>query len=657
VNGTEVFRDNMPAGAMTYTSLASTACADDGYGIISATVPISAFSSGTNTIAVEIHQNAGTSSDISFDMELVATSTAALTRGPYLQMVSGAAATVRWRTDVATNSKLEVGTQWGSYTLNSYDPTLTTEHEVRISGLSPDTKYYYRLGSTSYVLQQDLSNYFITAPAAAVNRKIRVAVFGDCGRNDNNYQTRALSAYQQVTGSNPAELMLLLGDNAYNAGTDAEYQSNFFNVYSGTILKNHALFPAPGNHDYANTAARQTDKNVPYYANFSLPKNGECGGVASGTECYYSYDWGNIHFLSLDSYGFDSANTKRLYDTSSTQVKWIKKDLAANTRKWTVAYWHHPPYTMGSHNSDTETELVNIRQNFIKLLEDFGVDLILCGHSHDYERSYLLKGYYTNEASFNVATHAVTSSSGKYNGTANSCAYKTVSGATNHGTVYVVSGSAGASGTIQVGYPHNALPFAVNDGGMFYFDVDDNRLDAKFVRKDSTIYDQFTIVKDVDRVSTISVRSGQSTTLTASWVGTYLWSNGSTTRSITVNPLVTTSYSCSDGVSPCITDQFTVSVVTPGVNKGGFFALDNQVGKVLFSVTPVPVQQGQPIQLRVEGRALIEFELYTISGQFLRKFKVAGTGNLSTVGLVPGVYMLKGMQGRQMVTKRIVVAE
>jgi hypothetical protein len=57
----------------------------------------------------------------------------------------------------------------------------------------------------------------------------------------------------------------------------------------------------------------------------------------------------------------------------------------------------------------------------------------------------------------------------------------------NHGTVYVVAGSAGADGGVQAGYPHNALPFSQDDGGMFYFEVDSNRLDAKFIRRDGQI--------------------------------------------------------------------------------------------------------------------------------------------------------------------------
>jgi 3',5'-cyclic AMP phosphodiesterase CpdA len=163
---------------------------------------------------------------------------------------------------------------------------------------------------------------------------------------------------------------------------------------------------------------------MPYYDLFTMPKNGELGGVASTTEAFYSYNIGDVHFLSLDSYGEES--NLRMYDTAGAQVNWIKADLAANTRKWVIAYWHHPPYTMGSHNSNSETELVNIRENFYRILERNGVDLIICGHSHDYERSYLLKGYYKanpgdpqlNENNFNVNTHTASSSSGKYNGTA-----------------------------------------------------------------------------------------------------------------------------------------------------------------------------------------------------------------------------------------------
>lgn len=582
VNGSEVLRDpNMPTGTITYTTTASTALSGvDEYTPITKSIPISAFTTGNNTIAIELHQQSGTSSDLGFNMQAVAVphvtvpvaTPVTLSQGPYLQMGNKTAVSVRWRTNIASKSKVEVGTVLGTYPIVVNDAVLKTEHEIRVTGLNPDTKYFYRIGTDTSVTQGDLNNFFTTAPEDTSTRRVTLAVFGDCGRNDNSYQTGSLSAYQNYISSKgikAADIMMLVGDNAYNNGTDAEFTTNFFNAYSGNILKNHMLFPAPGNHDYDNgSAARQADHNVPYYSLFSMPTAGECGGVASGTEAYYSYDWGaNVHVLSLDSYGKENAGTTRLYDTSGAQVQWIKNDLAANNKKWVIVYFHHPPYTMGSHNSDGEAELVSIRQNFIRILERYGVDMVICGHSHDYERSYLMKGHYGNEASFSKAAHTTDSSSAKYDGSTNSCPYTYPSGKVNHGTVYVLSGSAGANGGVQAGYPHNAMPFSVNDGGMFYIDIKDNRLDAKFLRKDNTIFDQFTIVKDTKVKDTVKVFPGTPVTLNASWPGAYNWPSGATTNTISVIPVKDTLVVVKDSITrTCLTDQHFINVLctTPG---------------------------------------------------------------------------------------------
>jgi hypothetical protein len=580
VNGTEVSRINMPAtpglNLMTYNTLTPTLMAENTAVTIS--IPISAFTAGDNQIAIEVHQNGtgatSTSSDADFNAQItgVVHVVPALVRGPYLQMGNQTSFMVRWRTNVACKSKLEVGTVAGTFPLVVNDPAMVTEHEITVSGLNPETKYFYRFGTNLETLQGDTTNFCVTAPATGSHRRVTIAAYGDCGQNSAGNQTGALSAYQNflsTIGIKAADLMLLVGDNAYNSGTDGEYQTGFFNAYQGNILKNHMLFPAPGNHDYENgSSARQNDHNIPYYSIFTMPQNGESGGVPSGTEAYYSYNWGDVHVLSLDSYGREDAGTTRLYDTLGAQVQWIKADLAANSRKWVVAYWHHPPYTMGSHNSDNEGELVNIRQNFIQILERMGVDVIICGHSHDYERSYLMKGHFGNEASFNTAAHAVDNSSGKYNGSANSCPYTTQSGMVNHGTVYVVSGSSGASGGTQGGYPHNALPFSLNDGGMFFMDINDNRLDAKFIRKDNSIYDQFTIMKDVKVQDTVEVLYGESVALSASWSGNYSWAPGVTTRTVTATPLADTLIEVKDNATnTCLTDKHYVDVLctTPDI--------------------------------------------------------------------------------------------
>lgn len=577
VNGTEVWRDNMPTGTIAYNTLApnvingSTGTYAESLAVVKS-IPITAFVNGNNVIAIELHQNSTTSSDLDFNVQMtgvirVPPVPVTLSQGPYLQMGSKTAVNVRWRTNIASKSKVEVGTVAGTYPIVVNDAVLRTEHEIRVTGLNPDTKYFYRIGTDTSVTQGDTTNFFVTAPDDTATRRVTLAVFGDCGRNDNNYQTGSLTAYQNyisAQGMKAADIMMLVGDNAYNNGTDAEFSTNFFARYSSNVLKNHMLFPAPGNHDYDNgSAARQVDHNVPYYSLFSLPTAGESGGVPSGTEAYYSFDWGaNVHVLSLDSYGKEDAGTTRLYDTLGAQVNWIKNDLALNTKKWVIVYFHHPPYTMGSHNSNTETELVNIRQNFIRILERYGVDMVICGHSHDYERSYLLKGHYGNEASFSKAAHTTDSSSAKYNGTANSCPYTYPSGKIEHGTVYVLSGSAGASGGVQSGYPHNALPFAVNDGGMFYIDIKDNRLDAKFLRRDNSIFDQFTIIKDTKVKDTTTILAGQPVNLAASWPGAYAWSTGAVTKSITFTaPDKDTLITVKDSiVNTCIADEHFINV-------------------------------------------------------------------------------------------------
>ncbi|HMU47243.1 MAG TPA: metallophosphoesterase [Chitinophagaceae bacterium] len=575
VNGMEAGRDNMPGGTPTHSTFASSAIGGAGE-----TTPVSfslspcSFVEGSNTIAVEIHQSDLTSSDVSFNLELIGNvggGTPTLSRGPYLQIGNETAITIRWRTSSACYGRVSVGPSNGTYTTATVDETCpTTEHIIRVTGLTADTKYYYQISATDGTIFQGASdNFFTTLPLSNTTRKIKVVAFGDCGRGDVSRQDDNLNNYinyLSTNGIDAPDAWLLLGDNAYSVGSDAEYTSNFFNIYGSTILKNHKLYPAPGNHDYGNSSANKTSRTMPYHLNFSVPENGECGGVASNKQNYYSYDVGNIHFLSLDSYGIESDGTSMETSGGSALKTWLDADLAANTKKWVIAYWHHPPYTKSSHNSDTEGDLINIRQNFITFLENHGVDLIINGHAHAYERGYLLKNFTGSWTSFNPATHAVSTSSATYTSNA-TCPYVYNTTPANHGTVYVVEGSTGATGGTNTGFGANAMPYAINDGGVFYFEVEDNRLDAKMLRRNGTIFDQFTIMKDVNQTTNYSIPNGSSQLLTASWpkTGNYSWTNtAGTTRSVSVTPPnnSTTNYSVTDDYG-CVTDQF--SITTSGI--------------------------------------------------------------------------------------------
>ncbi len=421
-----------------------------------------------------------------------------LIRGPYLQSATPHSILLRWRTDASGRSRVWFGKVGSELTGVADDSALVTEHKVLLSGLEPGTRYYYTIGGFRDTLQSGPDNYFYTLPLAGSHGVYRIGIFGDCGNNSIN-QRNVRDQFIKYLDTSYLTAWILLGDNCYPDGTDAEFQSNFFNIYKDNLLKKYPLFPAPGNHDYHDiefsAAVAQKTHSVAYYQDFSVPENGESGGVPSHAKAFYSFDIGNAHFLSLDSYGKED-NEYRLYDTAGPQVQWIKKDLEANTNKtWVIAYWHHPPFTMGSHNSDNETELVRIRENFIRILERYGVDLVLCGHSHNYERSRLMKGYYGRDADFDSTKYNISNSSGKNDGSLNSGPYIKDS-RQNEGTVYVVSGSAGKLGGRQTTYPHHAMYFAdETHGGASMLEINGNRLDFKWICADGVIRDQFTMLK------------------------------------------------------------------------------------------------------------------------------------------------------------------
>jgi hypothetical protein len=653
VNGTEVYRNNLTAGA-AYNTL-GTLASDDGATPIAFNFNPSAFVTGNNVIAVEVHQNSVTSTDISFDLQLIGNTggDASLTRGPYMNSALQNSVVIRWRTDIPTNTKVNYGNVPGNLTQSFIDNTTTTEHIATLTGLTVNTLYYYSIGSTTQVLQGDANNYFKTMPTAGSTQKIRILAMGDMGNNSTN-EVNVRNAYLSFNNNNYTDGWLLLGDNAYSNGTDAEYQNNFFNVYQGSLTKNHVLWPAPGNHDYANSTARQADHNIPYYDIFTLPSSGQAGGIASGTEAYYSYNYGNVHFVALDSYGWEAGNT-RLYDTLGPQAVWLKQDLAANTQPWTVVYFHHPPYTKGSHNSDTETELINMRQRIVPIFERYKVDMVLSGHSHAYERSYLINGHYGTESTFNPATHALSTSSAKYDGSLNSCTYIKNPADVVNGVLYVVAGSAGQLEGSSSGYPHNAMYYSnVSIGGSLYFEVEGNRLSGKWISGDGIIRDNFTIMKDVNKTTNLNIPSGTPTQLTASWIGNYNWNTSETTKMITITPASNSTYTVNDGFG-CLNDVFNVTVSGGARSLFTEASIEASVGGSV-KVIPTLVHRGQQISVTSGNITPTDISLLDINGRIVKKFNSRQSFYIDTDKLQNGVYFLRmKLKGKPFVQKIVVL--
>jgi acid phosphatase type 7 len=402
---------------------------------------------------------------------------ATITRGPYLQLATPTSITIRWRTDEAANSRVQYGLSSDALTSTKDDSVSTTEHEVTLTDLTPDTRYFYSVGTSSTVLASaDANQFFYTHPTGGKARPTRIWVVGDAGAG-NDAQAKVRDAYAAYTGKQHTDLWLQLGDNAYRKGTEGEYQTNNFQMYTNMYRKS-VSWPTIGNHD--------KDMAV-YKQNFTLPTKGEAGGLPSGDEAYYSFDYGNIHFMCLNSMG-DLAN-------GGAQWMWTSNDLAQTTAKWVIAYWHHPPYSKGSHDSDKPGSLEEkMRTIFLPLLEHGGVDLVLTGHSHSYERSFFIDGHYGVSTTFDPAKHVKLPGDGRAEGKG---IYKK-SGGANQGVVYVVGGSSAFTTGGLLNHPANFS--SQNILGSLILDIDGDRLDMKFLTDTQQVNDYFTIEKSGESV-------------------------------------------------------------------------------------------------------------------------------------------------------------
>jgi hypothetical protein len=508
LNGVEVARSNLPTGAIGAATLASStvggAAESTFFGFA---VPAALLVAGPNLLAVEVHQVLSTSSDASFDasLQVTAATPIPLTRAPYLQDLTPTSAVLRWRTGIASATRVKWGLAADALANVIDVPGTRTEHEVPISGLPPETKIFYSVGSNTLTLAGgDANHAFRTPPPIGVGRPTRIWVIGDSGfcavSSLGCTDAGAVRAgYQSFAGTHPADLWLLLGDNAYNSGTDAEFTAGFFNVYP-TVMRSTPVWAVPGNHEFG--ASDSPTQSGPYYDSFTLPELGEAGGVPSGTEAYYSFDWGNIHFIALDSHDTDRsapanpASNVCPPGVGGAMYQWLCADLAATDQDFLIVFWHHPPYTKGSHDSDNAADssgiMKEMRERFLPVLDAYGVDLVLAGHSHSYERSLLLHDHYGVSSSYSPALHALDTGDGDPDGDG---AYQkeALGPSPDSGAVYSVVGS---SSQISGGpLNHPVMRVSLNILGSLVIDVDGNQLDASFLGVSGNVLDHFRIEK------------------------------------------------------------------------------------------------------------------------------------------------------------------
>ena len=487
LNGAEIVRSNLPAGPIQPTTPAMNAVSAPAETTYFSFTPSPAkLVAGRNVLAVEVHQSGGASSDLGFDLELAVhvaapIPPAPLVRGPYLQQAGPTTMTVCWRTAKPNRGVVHYGGSPTTLTQSATEAADATDHVVTLTGLTPSTTHYYSIGTSGETLTGgDATTQFTTSPPPGTAHATRIWVLGDAGTKT-IHQARVRNAFYTYTGARIPDFTLLLGDNAYDRGTDLEYQKAIFEVYPA-MLRRVPFWSCLANHDTAQSISYVN--TYPYFSIFTFPTRGECGGVPSGTEHFYSFDYGNIHLIALDA---QTANRS----PSGPMATWLAQDLAATTATWIIAIFHQPPYTKGSHDSDVERGLGEMRRNFLPILEQGGTDLVLNGHSHCYERSAPMDGHHGLSNTFTATMQKIP---GNGNPEKDGAYVKTLSGPRAHqGTIYNVAGSAGQISGGKLNHP--AMLVSLNKLGSVVLDIDGQQLDSIFLGDDGTILDRYRILK------------------------------------------------------------------------------------------------------------------------------------------------------------------
>ncbi len=282
-------------------------------------------------------------------------------RDPYVQGVSASSAVVAWVSEEPSVGSVEYGETMG-FGRRGIDGRVGRRHAVTLSDLEPGSTYYYRVAEVD---GSPVVGRFRTAPEGD-DSSFTFAVIGDSGNGRKN-QLAVAGLLERLK----PDLILHTGDVVYPSGEDRHYDRRFFIPYR-RLLKEVPVFPTLGNHDV------EKGDRAAYLKNFHLPRNNP-----QNTGRYYSFDWGNAHFVALDSelYYEDGGGS------SEEQRAWLERDLSETRQPWKIVSFHRGIYSSSEHGSDEE-----IRKDLESILIRHEVDIVFSGHDHDYERTLPIGG-------------------------------------------------------------------------------------------------------------------------------------------------------------------------------------------------------------------------------------------------------------------------
>jgi len=258
------------------------------------------------------------------------------------------------------NSLLEVGEAKGDYNLHRFVIPAGTKPHIRLNNLDPSKRYYYRVTNKKLVAEA----WFDTHPQPGEEVSFTFAAIGDSGSGfDIQDEVAAQMRYLRPS------FVVHTGDIIYSHGQAKHLKNKFFDPYH-SLMNTSPFFLSLGNHDY------DTREGMDILDAVHLPTN-----PVTETEHYYTFTYGNTRFIALDSIRFLTEGFE-----GSPQWNWLVQEFEKNSTDWTIIFFHHPLYSSGDHA--IEPGMRDLHPLFVMN----GVDLVINGHDHHYERTNIIDG-------------------------------------------------------------------------------------------------------------------------------------------------------------------------------------------------------------------------------------------------------------------------
>lgn len=287
--------------------------------------------------------------------------------------------TIMWRTDVNQSAPAaQYGTtvSYGSEATGATQPAVLDGyyyHTVELTGLSANTTYHYRVSGVIGAWSDD--NTFRTAPNGPAD--FSFTAFADNGIEANE-GIQAKIIKEKIAAENtafvlvPGDLTRADGDACSGQPCQKQHWEDWFREME-PLARSSPVLPAFGNHESKSDVKFSSGETF-YERSFALSR-------ASGSEYYYSFDYGDVHFIALDSENY------RTLRRGQAQYEWLTRDLAATSEKFIIVYFHHTAYSSGNHDP-----IQTIQSDIVPLFDQYNVDLVISGHNHHYERTAPING-------------------------------------------------------------------------------------------------------------------------------------------------------------------------------------------------------------------------------------------------------------------------